>query len=313
MARINIDDDFWLSLLPFATAIGDLDKAIGQAIRFIKLSQERFKQSKIITDEEFNAQFHNALIGTFAERLKDGGVQAIGAEEYFGWLRKRKDAASRGGKSKFTNATAVENLEAAASPCDYDTLDASKHEANASKGCQTQASSSSSSSFSKKKLNTSNLEAFETRCVSQPTAFEYKFREAEIQNFVNKVSQKKLEALSIVYGHGQVLEEIRKAFAWCAINPKKAPRTDVARFLGSWIARAKDMNKKALPGRTLEARGGSYSPAQTRKMHPETLKLVEQGILDADGNILQREEMPWETLNRQYEEAERKEKHEPKL
>lgn len=142
MARINIDDQFWIDALSVVAAIGDQDKALGQALRFFKMAQEKHKSGKLISEEEFQrAGFSEALIGPFAERVA-GGFQAVGAQKHFGWLTQKAKAGRKGGRSK---------TEAKTSKLKQNR---SRTEANQSK---TEASISSSISSSKEKNITSAL------------------------------------------------------------------------------------------------------------------------------------------------------------
>ncbi len=128
MARINIDDQFWLELMGVVAQLGDQDKAIGQAVRFFRMAQDKHKHGKLITEEEFKrAGFSEALIGTFADRV-DGGIRAIGAQKHFGWLTSRVEAGRKGGQAKSSKPKQTQ--------------------AKPSKAKQPEASYSSSSSFS---------------------------------------------------------------------------------------------------------------------------------------------------------------------
>jgi len=100
MARINIDDQFWVDLLPVAIAVGNSDEAIGQVVRFFRLAQEKHKNGRLITEDEFSrAGFSPSILGVFADRV-EGGIQAVGAQKHFGWLAKRVEAGRSGGRSK---------------------------------------------------------------------------------------------------------------------------------------------------------------------------------------------------------------------
>jgi hypothetical protein len=100
VARLNIDDQFWIDCLSVVAAIGDQDKAIGQALRFFRMAQDKHKSGKLITEDEFaRAGFSEALIGVFADRV-DGGIQAVGAQKHFGWLARRVEAGRKGGQAK---------------------------------------------------------------------------------------------------------------------------------------------------------------------------------------------------------------------
>ncbi len=97
MARINIEDEFWLDIGEVIEKIGNQDQAIGMALRFIRYSQERHKMGKLISEEDFQSKFHEALIPTFAKRTPSG-IQAKGAEKHFAWLEQKIEAGIKGGK-----------------------------------------------------------------------------------------------------------------------------------------------------------------------------------------------------------------------
>lgn len=99
MARINIDDQFWVEVMPLVASLGNQDLALGQALRFFRLAQEKHKHGKLVSEEDFSrAGFSESLIGVFADRV-DGGIQAIGAQKHFGWLAKRVEAGRKGGST----------------------------------------------------------------------------------------------------------------------------------------------------------------------------------------------------------------------
>lgn len=100
MARINLEDQFWVDILDLAVKLGDKDKAIGNAVRWFRFSQEAHKEGKLVTEAEFKGNgFSEHLIPVFAERV-EAGIQARGASKFFGWLKKKKAAGRKGGKSK---------------------------------------------------------------------------------------------------------------------------------------------------------------------------------------------------------------------
>ncbi len=97
MARINIEDQFWDEV-----ALVKLDRytAIGQAIALFKLAQYRYKQGKIISDDDWRIhEFSDALIPVFAKKV-EGGYEVNGADKHFGWLLERKEAARNGGLAR---------------------------------------------------------------------------------------------------------------------------------------------------------------------------------------------------------------------
>jgi hypothetical protein len=145
VARLNLDDDFQLKILALIQAgAGDPDRVSGNAVRFLLLAQDRYKQGLIITENEFSALgFLPHLVGVFASRLEGGGFQAIGAHRMFGWLRARVQAGAKGGKK--TGKT-----KARVPPNSHNNIvnnaESVFNDLGASKPKQTQASSSPSSS-----------------------------------------------------------------------------------------------------------------------------------------------------------------------
>lgn len=97
MARINIEDDFWDDIAKVAVVTGDLDKAIGNAVRFFKFAQTKHKKGKLITEEEFKEEgFLECLLPVFAKQTPSG-IQAKGSERHFAWLNQRIEAGRAGG------------------------------------------------------------------------------------------------------------------------------------------------------------------------------------------------------------------------
>lgn len=98
MARMNLEDQFWLDVMDIINQVGDQDKAIGNAIRFLKFAQEKHKQGKLVSEEDFKAKgFSEALIPIFAKRTPSG-IQANGADKHFAWLNQKIEAGRAGGK-----------------------------------------------------------------------------------------------------------------------------------------------------------------------------------------------------------------------
>lgn len=126
MARLNTDDDFWPLCGLIAPQIGSLDCAIGQAMRFRQLAQQRFKQKKVITKADFAANgFHPALIGVFAIEKNGYFFQSYNEAEHF-WLEKRRAAGKKGGLAKAENTRKTPKKKDAPPPCDSNGLAASK-------------------------------------------------------------------------------------------------------------------------------------------------------------------------------------------
>ncbi len=98
MARINIEEHFWLEILQVIKKIGDEDKAIGNVMRLFRFAQERYKQEKIISDEDWKIhEFLDELVPIFAIKI-EGGYALRGAEKHFNWLRERRENGKLGGK-----------------------------------------------------------------------------------------------------------------------------------------------------------------------------------------------------------------------
>lgn len=98
MARINIEDQFFLDVINVAAKMGSSDAAIGNAIRFFRYAQEKHKSGQMISEEEFQAQgFSEHLIPFFAKRTRSG-IEANGAKKHFAWLEQKIEAGKRGGR-----------------------------------------------------------------------------------------------------------------------------------------------------------------------------------------------------------------------
>lgn len=98
MARLNIEDEFFLAVVSMVSPTVDVDKAYGNALRFIRMSQEKFKTGRVVSDLEFQRLgFLPELVGIFAKKV-EGGYEAMGAKKYFNWLLERTEAAQVGGR-----------------------------------------------------------------------------------------------------------------------------------------------------------------------------------------------------------------------
>lgn len=173
MARLNIEDQFWIDVMSLVAKFGDQDKAIGQAVRFLRFAQEMHRKGRSVTIEEFRRNgFDEALLGVFAE-AKPSGIEAKGSEKHFSWLNQKVEAGKRGGASK--SPAKLANLKQGKYPPKKPQL-AILPEAKPS---DPEASLSSSLS-----LSSNNLIPSELRQVAQPPApdprgiFLGKYREA---------------------------------------------------------------------------------------------------------------------------------------
>lgn len=100
MARLNIEDQFFLDAFYVAGARlkGNHDILMGNALRFFAHAQKAFADGRVIPEEEYFALgFLEELIPFFAKRV-DGGIEAVGAQKHFSWLKDRAEAGRMGGK-----------------------------------------------------------------------------------------------------------------------------------------------------------------------------------------------------------------------
>jgi hypothetical protein len=89
MARLNLEDKFFLDVLMIAGKFANQCEAVGNAVLFFRHAQEKHKYGELISEMEFEALgFSEALIPVFAERLPEG-IRARGSEKFFDWLKTR--------------------------------------------------------------------------------------------------------------------------------------------------------------------------------------------------------------------------------
>lgn len=147
MARLGLDDHFFIEVIGIAAALGDQDKAIGQAVRFFRFAQEKYKHGKSISCDEFKRQgFSEALIPTFAEIVGDE-VVCIGAKKHFGWLAKKVEAGKKGGvqKSQAKTKTLKQNRSTSEALPKHKLANGSKTEASCSYSSSLSSTNSPSS------------------------------------------------------------------------------------------------------------------------------------------------------------------------
>jgi hypothetical protein len=168
VARLNLEDKFFVELLSVAVKLGNEDLAIGNAVRFFREAQEKHRQGKAFTEEEFRDRgFSEHLIPTFAKRVP-AGIIAAGAEKHFAWLQQKVEAGRNGGRKSASRprdekGRLISNLHQAEPKRDPDET---KHiQASYSISPSSSSSSSSSLSFGKESnavQNTVNLFGEET-------------------------------------------------------------------------------------------------------------------------------------------------------
>lgn len=115
MARINIEDQFWIEVTAVTKKLGgDETRAVGEAIRLFRIAQQRYKRGQIVTDLDWKiGEFSDALLGVFAFKC-EGGYEIAGGKKHFGWLEERVEAGRKGGKkSGESRRNEINNLEEA--------------------------------------------------------------------------------------------------------------------------------------------------------------------------------------------------------
>ncbi len=131
MARVNVDDSFWVDIGRIDRGSIPYDQLVGNALRLLRFAQEQYKNGKCISPEQWEMEgFLECLLPRFAERKEDG-YHVRGAAERFEWLKKRAEAGRSGGQ--ISGGVRNSDSEGLA-------------EAKRSKGKQTEASYSYSSS-----------------------------------------------------------------------------------------------------------------------------------------------------------------------
>ena len=101
MARLNIDDSFWIDprLKHLTKKLKCEFKAIGQCVALWRIAQEFYKKDEPFTLRAFEfSSLSKALIESDFARCNNGIIEVSGSKEYFRWLRDRIESASSGGK-----------------------------------------------------------------------------------------------------------------------------------------------------------------------------------------------------------------------
>jgi hypothetical protein len=116
MARLNIEDQFWLDAMAIMGGFANQDEAIGNAVRFFRYAQDKHKNGEYLSEEEFERLgFSRALIPQFAI-VTEHGIMARGADQHFGWLKARVEAGRKGGsKTKQIQANETKSKQPKAS------------------------------------------------------------------------------------------------------------------------------------------------------------------------------------------------------
>lgn len=230
MARINIEDQFWLDIVPVAMAVGDQDKAIGMVVRLIKFAQEKYKQGEKITKKEFLAEgFTNALAPKFVIWDFDSDyVELRGVEKHFSWMDKRRAAGAKGGKR---SAQRPRDNKGRLLPKDSQ-ADPSNTQAKSKQTNQTQASISSSISSSNSKTTTSSSDgALAKRS--------HRYKAKSLDEVIDRLPKKTIEHWREMYPDDNTRQSIVKNcfHYYDQVAPNKKPVTTQgwSKKIGSWL------------------------------------------------------------------------------
>lgn len=243
MARLNIEDSFWLESIQLVASVGDQDKAIGNAVRFFRHAQERHKQGELITEDEFKRLgFLENLIPLFAERV-DGGIRAVGAEKHFNWLLTKSEAGHIGGRvsaqrQRDERGRLISKQEPSKSQAQPSSPSTAKH---------SQASPSPSPSISNSSIKSITAVTKVTRTKAEPTDFK------TVDELKLGLESEKLDEWAKLYPDSLFVErEMIKAFGYYRDNPRKKPNTvgGWKRALGSWFERGWPRHVRSIPGQS---------------------------------------------------------------
>lgn len=234
MARLNIEDPFWLEVIQLIAKTGDQDKAIGNAIRFFRHAQEKHKAGLAISEDEFKRLgFLEELIPLFAERTEDG-IRAVGADKHFGWLLDKSHAGQLGGRIS------------AQRPRDEKGRLLSKQNPSTAKQTQALGPNSQASSSSSLSINTN------TTAVEKPTRRKKQlFKPESVEELRAAIDDETRKEWTELYPDAEFRKrESLKCWGYYREAGAKRPTTLAGwkRALGSWFARGWPGYAKGLPG-----------------------------------------------------------------
>lgn len=223
MARINIEDQFWIEITAVTRQLkGDESRAVGDAVRLFRTAQQRAKQGRIVSDEDWRiGDFTDALIGIFAIKV-DGGYEVVGAKKHFGWLKERAEAGRKGGiKSGESRRSDIADLD----------------EANGSNLKQPEPSYSPSYSTGKTRINTTDSVG------GGEVDFE------SLEALYKALPSSKRDKWIIAYSASFLSEQLEACFAYYTASGADTPRAIVGweRAISAWL----DKNWKQVENREL--------------------------------------------------------------
>lgn len=231
MARINVEDSWFTDHRRFELAekLGDEQMADGLMVSVWRLAQSFWGNGrKKIPEQAFKSIKNSHLLFDVDLASKHGGfVYVRGTRQYLDWYASVKESAAKGGKSKANRAKQT----------------SSKPLANA---CLPTPILTPTLTLNKKEeIRVAELpRSTDTAVVADNT--DSGFGVIEMNGKKTKISDRVFTSWVDLYGRDFVLEEIKKASAWCLVNPRRAPKSNPARFLGSWLSRSWEWHRKQI-------------------------------------------------------------------
>jgi hypothetical protein len=243
MARINIDDDFWVLTARLGAVLGDQHRATGMALSFKNLAQNKFKDGRVITKAEMQMyDFDLRMVGICAVEV-ESGYQWWNAEEEFNWLKKRAVSGKSGGIAS-----------GAARGRDFNDLQRSKTKQN-------EANSSKTNPLTLSLPLEENNNSFHelSPLAEKPRSGKETFSINDGAEFYSKLSQFKSGWLKL-YSAEFCERELDKILLWLQANPKKNRKTlrGWHQFVSGWFDRGwdKSLTRGAPASSGAKAQGG---------------------------------------------------------
>lgn len=210
MARINVEDKLFRDKR-FSKLVsllnGDIEKAIGALVLAWACGQKYYlKNGGYIPKKEWDdCDLNNNLITSGMAVIINDNVYMRGSEESFAWLRQKSAAGIKSGKKR--NERVLTGVDG----CEPPTL---------------------TPTLTHKNKNIIRQNKVDTLGVSTPLASEKSlFNQEQLNNWIQ------------IYTEGVVRDELAKARAWLAANPKRAKK-NFARFFNGWLSRGAERKKQ---------------------------------------------------------------------
>lgn len=259
MARINVEDSLWSDprFMDLCLLLGDKFKALGVILVAWKMAQKHWcpDRAPIPAHEWFSAGLGKEMTKVGLAREAQGGIYICGSEEHFAWWFQRQEAGKKSAISRKKNS-------GTAQPKSPNTVrtpfgDSPNGPERPFEDSRTSSSSSFSSYIDPSKTfleevvpNNPESEPVELT----PSGFSSPPLPKELvdQNLVEFFSRAGVRPKNVMlwlktYEDPVWLRlEIYKTIAWLDANPKKRPKSNYTRFIGSWLGRGWEWHRKHL-------------------------------------------------------------------